>query len=101
MIEFDYRDIADLLEVDGIVLQDVHGLQVEDFAEKLGYEGAVEMLKEWFSGNNLAESDLLDWCMESFDGTSAEAIAEDIEYNSAEEDYIAWKDHERDKIAGK
>lgn len=104
MIEFEDSQLRKLQEVGGVVLNDVHGEKVaigkdfeyenvfsfivhyfnfytaDDFAEKLGYKGAVEMFKMWFSQDTqLSEHDLLAWCMESFEGIYADDLAD--EYN--------------------
>lgn len=84
MIEFDDSDLRNLQEVDGVILQDVHGERVaigkgigyenvfafmnayfeeygaEDFAKKVGYEDAVDMFKSWLLGVPVDEYDLMD-----------------------------------------
>lgn len=121
MIEFDERDLRDLQEVDGVVLQDVHGQRVaigdgfdyenvfefmvdyfeeygaEDFAEQVGYEDAIDMLKSWFSGIPLHEGDLTDMVFESFSGIDADSLQDTYD----EEDYLEAEDHKLDQERGK
>ncbi|CCI88360.1 prophage protein [Lactobacillus phage phiAQ113] len=123
MIEFDDKDLRDLQEVDGIVLQDVHGKRVaigkgfdygnvfqfmtdyfdeygaEDFAKQVGYEDVVEMFKEWFSGILFNESDLMDWVCESFAGIDADSLQDQYDYEN--EDYLEAEDHKLDQERGK
>lgn len=98
MIEFDDRDLRKLQDVDGIVLQDVHGQRVaigrgfdygnvfifmnkyfdeygsEDFAKQIGDADAIDMFESWFLGIPLYESDLMDWVCESFYGIDADSL---------------------------
>lgn len=123
MIDFNDKDLRDLQEVDGIVLQDVHGKRVaigrgfdyenvfefmtdyfdeygaEDFAKQVGYENAVEMFKEWFSGIPFNESDLMDWVYESFDGIDADSLQDP--YDHENEAYLEAEDHKLDQELGK
>lgn len=123
MIEFDERDLRDLQEVDGVVLQDVHGQRVaigdgfdyenvfefmvdyfeeygaEDFANQIGYEDAIDMFKSWFSGIPFHESDLMDMVFESFSGIDADSLQDTYDYE--EEDYLEAEDHKLDQERGK
>ena len=123
MIEFDDRDLHDLQEVGGIVLQDVHGKRVaigkgfdyqnvfafmsnyfdeygaEDFANQIGYEDAIDMFKSWFSGSKFYEGDLIDWVYSSFDGIDADALQD--QYDHEKEDYLEAEDHKLDQERGK
>lgn len=98
MIEFDNRDLRKLQDVDGILLQNVHGKRVaigrgfdygnvfifmndyfdeygaEDFAEQVGYEDATHMFKSWFSGIPLHESNVEIWVCMAFRGISADSL---------------------------
>lgn len=123
MIEFDERDLRDLQEVDGIVLQDVHGERVaigkgfdyenvfafmnayfkeygaEDFAKQVGYEDAIDMFKSWFSGIPFHESDIIDWVYESFGGIDADSLQDQYDYEN--EAYLEAEDHKLDQTLGK
>lgn len=98
MIEFDDRDLRDLQDVDGIVLQDVHGKRVaigkgfdyenvfqfmtayfreygaEDFAKQIGYENAESMFESWFLSVPFRASYLMDLVYESFAGIDADSL---------------------------
>lgn len=124
MIEFEDNQLRKLQEVGGVVLNDVHGERVaigkdfeyesvfsfvvhyfnfytaDDFAEKLGYKDAVEMFKLWFSQDTqLSEHNLLAWCMESFEGTYADDLADEYDYE--QQSYLDAEDTKRDQLAGK
>lgn len=123
MIEFDDRDLRDLQEVDGILLQDVHGERVaighgfdyenvfefmnvyfkqygaDSFAEEIGYEDAVDMFNSWFSGIPLHESNLMDDVYSSFDGVDADSLQD--QYDHDNEDYLEAEDHKLDQELGK
>lgn len=123
MIEFDGKDLRDLQDVDGIVLQDVHGQRVaigkgfdyenvfdfmhdyfgeygeEDFAKQLGYEDDIDMYKSWFSGIPVHESDLMDWVCESFTGIDADSLPDT--YDHENEAYVEAEDHKLDQERGK
>lgn len=123
MIEFDERDLRDLQEVDGVVLQDVHGQRVaigdgfdyenvfefmvdyfeeygaEDFANQTGYEDAIDMFKSWFSGISLHEGDLMDMVYNSFDGIDADSLQDEYDYE--EEARLEAEDHKLDQERGK
>lgn len=123
MIEFDDRDLLNLQEVDGIVLQDVHGERVaigsgfdydnvfefmdayfeeygaDDFAKQIGYEDAADMIKSWFSGIPFHESDLINWVYESFDGIDADSLQDQYDYEN--EAYLEAEDHKLDQELGK
>lgn len=123
MIEFDDNDLQKLQEVDGIVLQDVHGQRVaigrgfdyenvfefmtdyfdeygaEDFAKQVGYEDAVEMFKEWFSGIPFHEINLMDWVCDSFAVIDADSLPD--QYDHEKEDYLEAEDHKLDQERGK
>lgn len=123
MIEFENSDLRDLQEVNGYVFQDVHGERIaigkgfdyenvfdfvnayfeeygsEDFAKKLGYVDAVDMLRSWFSGVPVDENDLLDWCNESFSGIDADSLQDDYDYER--EDRLEAEDEMYDRAAGK
>lgn len=99
MIEFDDRNLRNLQDADGIVLQNVHGKRVaigrgchaykdvfyfmtayfreygaEDFAEQIGYEDATHMFKSWFSGIPLHESNVEIWVCMAFAGIDADSL---------------------------
>lgn len=123
MIEFDDRDLRDLQEADGILLQDVHGERVaighgfdyenvfefmnvyfkqygaDSFAEEIGYEDAVDMFNSWFSGIPLHESNLMDDVYSSFDGVDADSLQD--QYDHDNEDYLEAEDHKLDQELGK
>lgn len=123
MIEFDDKDLRDLQDVDGILLQDVHGQRVaigkgfdygnvfyfmhdyfkeygeEDFAKQIGYEDDIDMYKSWFSGIPSNESNLMDWVCEAFDGIDADSLPDTYDYE--EEDYLEAEDHKLDQERGK
>lgn len=123
MIEFDDRDLRDLQEADGVLLQDVHGQRVaigkgfdygnffvfmnayfdeygaKDFAKKVGYEDAIDMFKSWFSGIPLYESDLMDWVYESFAGIDADSLTD--QYDHENEEKLEAEDHKLDQERGK
>lgn len=123
MIEFDDRDLRDLQEVGGIVLQNVHGKRVaigygfdygnvfqfmsayfkdygaEDFAKQIGHEDDEDMFKSWFSGIPLYEYDLMNWVYESFRGIDADSL-QDI-YDHEKEDRLEAEDHKLDQERGK
>ena len=127
MIELDEKDLRDLQDVDGIVLQDVHGQRVaigegfdyenvfefisdyfeeygaEDFAEQIGYEDADEMFKTWFSGVPFNKINLMDWVCESFDGIDADLFADQLQdtYDYEEEARLEAEDHKLDQARGK
>ena len=123
MIEFDDRDLRDLQEVDGILLQDVHGQRVaigagfdyenvfyfmhdyfkeygeEDFAQQLGYEDDIDMYKSWFSGIPVHEDNIMDMVYESFTGIDADSLSDN--YDHEEEAYLEAEDHKLDQERGK
>ncbi|NRO89298.1 hypothetical protein [Lactobacillus helveticus] len=123
MIEFDDRDLRKLQDVDGIVLQDVHGARVaigngfdygnvfvfmndyfdeygaEDFAEQVGHEDAVEMFHSWFSGIPVHESNLMNMVYKSFKGIDADSLSDKYDYEN--EDYLEAEDHKLDQALGK
>ena len=123
MIEFDDKDLRDLQEVHGIVLQDVHGQRVaigdgfdygdvfefmsgyfeeygvDDFAKQLGYEDSAGMLKAWFSGTSVNEDDLTDSIYKAFDGIDAGSLPDN--YDHKEEAYLEAEDHKLDRERGK
>lgn len=123
MIEFEDTDLRDLQEVDGIVLQDVHGKRVaigkgfdyenvfyfmhdyfeeygaEDFAQQLGYEDDIDMYKSWFSGIPVHESNIMDEVYESFDGIDADSLQDP--YDHEKEAYLEAEDHKLDQELGK
>ena len=123
MIEFDDRDLRDLQAVDGIVLQDVHGKRVaigkgfdyqnvfvfminyfdeygvEDFANQIGYEDDVDMIKKWLSSIPVQESDVLDWVYQAFRGVRADSLPD--KYDHEKEDYLEAEDHKLDQERGK
>ena len=123
MIEFDDRDLRDLQEADGILLQDVHGERVaigkgfdyenvfefmsayfeeygaEDFAKQIGNVDDTDMFKSWFLGIPFYESDLMDWVYESFDGVDADSLQD--QYDHDNEDYLEAEDHKLDQERGK
>lgn len=123
MIEFDDKDLRDLQEVDGFVLQDVHGERVaigkgfdyenvfdfmsdyfeeygaEAFAKQLGYEDAVEMFKDWFSGTPLTEDDISSLIYDAFDEIDADSLQDTYDYE--EEAYLEAEDHKLDQERGK
>lgn len=123
MIEFDDRDLRDLQEVDGILLQDVHGQRVaigagfdyenvfdfmhdyfkeygeEDFAKQLGYEDDIDMYKSWFSGIPVHEDNIMDMVYKAFSGIDADSLLDN--YDHEEEDYLEAEDHKLDQERGK
>lgn len=123
MIEFDDSDLRDLQEVDGVILQDVHGERVaigkgfdyenvfafmnayfeeygaKDFAKKVGYADAIDMFKSWFSGVPVDEYDLMDWVCESFSGIDADSFQDQYDYEN--EAYLEAQDHKLDQALGK
>ena len=123
MIEFDDRDLRKLQDVDGIVLQNVHGERVaigkgfkykngfafmsayfdeygaDDFAKKIGYKDAADMFEAWLSSIPLDESDLMDWVCESFAGIDADSLPDKYDYEN--EDYLEAEDHKLDQALGK
>lgn len=123
MIEFEDTDLRDLQEVDGIVLQDVHGKRVaigkgfdyenvfyfmhdyfeeygaEDFAQQLGYEDDIDMYKSWFSGIPVHESNIMDEVYESFDGIDADSLQDP--YDHEKDAYLEAEDHKLDQELGK
>lgn len=123
MIEFDDKDLRDLQEVDGILLQDVHGQRVaigagfdyenvfyfmhdyfeeygaDDFAEKLGYEDAVEMFQSWFSGIPVHGDNIMDMVYKAFRGIDADSLPDTYDYE--EEAYLEAEDHKLDQELGK
>lgn len=125
MIEFDDKDLQSLQEVNGIVLQDVHGERVaigygfdyedvfqfmsayfeeygtEEFAKQIGYEDDTNMLKSWFSGipHYESEVDLMSWVYKSFAGVDADSLQDP--YNHENEDRLEAEDHKLDQERGK
>ena len=123
MIEFDDKDLQDLREADGIVLQNVHDQRVaigygfdygnvfqfmsayfkdygaEDFAKQIGHEDDEDMFKSWFSGVPLHESDLMDWVYKSFSGIDADSLQDP--YDHENEAYLEAEDHKLDQERGK
>ncbi len=123
MIEFDDSDLRNLQEVDGVILQDVHGERVaigkgigyenvfafmnayfekygaEDFAKKVGYEDAVDMFKSWLLGVPVDEYDLMDWVCESFSGIDADSFQNQYDYEN--EAYLEAQDQKLDQALGK
>lgn len=123
MIEFDDKDLRDLQEVNGVVLQDVHGEPVaigdgldygnvfqfmsayfeeygaEDFAKQIGHEDDVDMFESWFSGVSFDKSDLMNWVYKSFSGIDADSLQDQCDYEN--EDYLEAEDHKLDQERGK
>ena len=123
MIEFDDRDLRDLQDVDGIVLQDVHGKRVaigkgfdyenifqfmtvyfreygvEDFAKQIGYENAESMFESWFLSVPFRESYLMDLVYESFSGIDADSLQDT--YDHENEIFLEAEDHKLDQERGK
>lgn len=128
MIEFDDRDLRDLQDVDGIVLQDVHGKRVaigcgfdyenvfefirayfeeygeEDLAKKIGYEDAANMFKEWLSGILFCKSYFTNLIYASgiyasFNGIEAYLLTD--QYDHENEDKLEAEDHKLDQELGK
>ncbi len=123
MIEFDDNDLQKLQDVDGIVLQDVHGQRVaigrgfdygnvfqfmhdyfkeygtEDFAKQIGNVDDTDMFKSWFLGIPFYESDIMDWVYESFDGIDADSLQDP--YDHENEAYLEAEDHKLDQERGK
>lgn len=128
MIEFDDKDLRDLQDVDGIVLQDVHGKRVaigkgfdygnvfvfmndyfdeygtEEFAKQVGYEDAQDMFHSWFSGIPMHESSLMDMVYSAFNGIGADSL-QDQEDEDAMDLFKSWyleaEDHKLDQERGK
>lgn len=110
-------------DVDGFVLQDVHGERVaigngfhygnvfafmndyfkeygeEDFAKQVGYEDAIDMYESWFSGNPLYKSDLVYMVYESFGGIDADKLQDQYDYEN--DAYLEAEDHKLDRERGK
>ncbi|NRO92541.1 hypothetical protein [Lactobacillus helveticus] len=110
-------------DVDGIVLQDVHGKRVaigkgfdyesiyefmrayfeeygaDDFAKQIGYEDSIEMFKIWLSGNPFYESHSTDWLYESFNGIDSYLLKDP--YDHKNEDKLEAEDHKLDQALGK
>ena len=123
MIEFDDRDLRKLQDVDGIVLQDVHGKRVaigkgfdygnvfvfmndyfdeygaEDFAKQVGYEDDIDMYESWCSGIPFNESNLMNMVYKSFKGIDADSLPD--KYDHKKEDYLEAEDHKLDQERGK
>lgn len=123
MIEFDDKDLRELQEAGGIVLQNVHGKRVaigygfdyenvfdfmnayfeeygtEEFAKQVGYEDAQDMFHSWFSGIPMHENDLMNWVYESFNGIDADSLQDP--YDHENEDYLEAEDHKLDQERGK
>ena len=123
MIEFDDKDLRDLQDVDGIVLQDVHDKRVaigkgfdyenvfdfmhdyfkeygeEDFAQQLGYEDDIDMFHSWFSGVPVHEYNIRDMVYKAFRGIDADSLPDTYDYEK--EDYLEAEDHKLDQERGK
>lgn len=123
MIEFDDSDLRNLQEVNGIVLQDVHGKRVaigygfeyenifefmdayfeeygaDDFAKQIGYEDAADMFKAWSLGIPFYESYFTDWVYSAFDEVDADSLQD--QYDHKNEDRLAAEDHKLDQALGK
>lgn len=123
MIEFDDRDLRDLQEVDGVVLQDVHGQRVaigkgfdygnifafmsdyfdeygaDDFAKETGYEDDEDMFRSWFSGMPLQESCIMGRAYDAFSGVDADSLQD--QYDHENEAYLEAEDQKLDQERGK
>ncbi len=123
MIEFDDRELRDLQEADGVLLQDVHGQRVaighdfdyenvfefmsdyfdeygaEDFAQKLGYEDDVYMFKSWSAGLSFDASNLENWIYKAFHEIDADSLTD--QYDHQNEAYLEAEDHKLDQERGK
>ena len=123
MIEFDDKDLRDLQDADGILLQNVHGKRVaigrgfdygnvfyfmhdyfkdygeEDFAKQVGYEDDIDMYESWCSGIPFNESDIMDMVYESFSGIDADSLQDPCDHEN--EDHLEAEDHKLDQERGK
>ena len=123
MIEFDEKDLRDLQDVDGVVLQDVHGQRVaigegfdyetifdfmsdyfeeygaEDFAKEIGYADATDMFEAWFLGVPFTEDSIKSWIYDAFDEIDADQLQDTYDYE--EEARLEAEDHKLDQARGK
>ena len=123
MIEFDDRDLRDLQEADGVLLQDVHGQRVaigkgfdyenifqfmsayfeeygaEDFAKQVGYGDATHMFTLWFSGVSFNEINRVNTVCMAFGKIDADSLQDT--YDHENEDKLDAEDHKLDQERGK
>lgn len=121
MKEFDPRDLWKLQEVNGMVLRDIHGIDVaigkgfeyknikafieaytteygvKDFMEKTGFENSEDFTEYYFK-EFPDECDWYDACYWSFNGIYADDLALQ---KYEEENFLDAEDAKRDRLAGK